>query len=159
MSGAVIRRAQQSDVEALGRLGALLLRTHYAFDPQRFIAPGDNPEAGYGWFLSSQLKDEDSAVFVAEREGEVIGYVYASLEPHSWKELREAAGFVHDIAVDDRGRRIGVATALMEAAVDWLKARGAPRVVLWTAEQNDAAQRLFDRLGFRRTMLEMTREL
>lgn len=159
MSGAVIRRAQQSDVDALGRLGALLLRTHYAFDPQRFIAPGDNPEAGYGWFLSSQLNDEDSVVLVAERDGAVIGYIYASLEPHSWKELREPAGFVHDIAVDDRGRRIGVATALMEAAIAWLESRGAPRVVLWTAEQNDAAQRLFDRLGFRRTMIEMTREL
>ena len=47
----------------------------------------------------------------------------------------------------------------MEAAIDWLRRRGAPRVVLWTAEQNDAAQRLFDRLGFRRTMIEMTREL
>ena len=159
MSAAVIRRAQRSDVDALGRLGALLLRTHYAFDPQRFIAPGDNPEAGYGWFLTSQLDDQDAAVLVAELEGEVIGYAYASLEPHSWKELREAAGFVHDIAVDERGRRVGVATALMEAAVDWLKSRGAPRVVLWTAEQNDAAQRLFERLGFRRTMIEMTREL
>jgi len=30
---------------------------------------------------------------------------------------------------------------------------------LWTAEQNSAAQRLFSRLGFRRTMIEMTREL
>ena len=65
MSDAIIRRATRSDVDALGRLGALLLRTHYAFDPQRFIAPGDNPEAGYGWFLSSQLKDDESAVFVA----------------------------------------------------------------------------------------------
>jgi ribosomal protein S18 acetylase RimI-like enzyme len=37
--------------------------------------------------------------------------------------------------------------------------RGAPRVVLGTAEQNEPAQRLFERLGFRRTMVEMTREL
>ena len=36
---------------------------------------------------------------------------------------------------------------------------GAPRVVLWTAEHNDAAQQLSERLGFRRTMIEMTREL
>jgi ribosomal protein S18 acetylase RimI-like enzyme len=40
-----------------------------------------------------------------------------------------------------------------------LKSRGAPRVVLSTAEKNHAAQRLFDRAGFRRTMIEMTREL
>jgi RimJ/RimL family protein N-acetyltransferase len=47
----------------------------------------------------------------------------------------------------------------MEAAIAWLKEHGAPRVILGTAEQNVAAQRLFARLGFRRTMVEMTREL
>jgi hypothetical protein len=31
--------------------------------------------------------------------------------------------------------------------------------MLWTAEQNPAAQNLFSQLGFRRTMIEMTREL
>jgi ribosomal protein S18 acetylase RimI-like enzyme len=31
--------------------------------------------------------------------------------------------------------------------------------MLWTAEHNVTAQRLFDRLGFRRTMIEMTLEL
>jgi RimJ/RimL family protein N-acetyltransferase len=32
-------------------------------------------------------------------------------------------------------------------------------VVLSTAERNEAAQRLFASMGFRRTMIEMTREL
>jgi GNAT superfamily N-acetyltransferase len=98
-------------------------------------------------------------VLVAELNGTVIGYVYAALEPISWKELRDACGFIHDILVEESGRRGGVATALMEAAMAWLKKQGAPRVVLGTAEQNEAAQRLFARLGFRRTMVEMTREL
>jgi RimJ/RimL family protein N-acetyltransferase len=31
--------------------------------------------------------------------------------------------------------------------------------VLSTADRNEAAQRLFERAGFRRTMIEMTREL
>jgi ribosomal protein S18 acetylase RimI-like enzyme len=154
-----IRRATEADAPALGRLGALLLRAHHAFDPQRFLAPGRDPESGYGWFLGSQIGDDDVVVFVAERDGDVIGYVYAGLEPRSWKELREACGFIHDVAVREEGRRGGVATALVDAAIAWLASRGAPRVVLWSAEQNTAAQRLFDRLGFRRTMVEMTREL
>lgn len=154
-----IRRATDADAPALGRLGALLLRAHHEFDRQRFMAPGRHPESGYGSFLVSQLGDEDVAVFVADRGGDVIGYVYAGLEPRSWKELREACGFIHDVAVLEAGRRTGIATALIDAAVQWLKGRGAPRVVLWTAERNQAAHRLFDRLGFRRTMVEMTREL
>jgi hypothetical protein len=32
-------------------------------------------------------------------------------------------------------------------------------VLLWTAQQNEGAQRLFEDLGFHRTMVEMTREL
>lgn len=123
------------------------------------MSPGERPEHGYGRFLRSQLRDPDVVVFVAERDGQVVGYVYAGLEPQSWKELREAAGFVHDVAVDETARASGVATALVEAAVAWLKSRGAPRVLLWSAAPNEPAQRLFARLGFRRTMVEMTREL
>ena len=89
----------------------------------------------------------------------MAGYVYAGLEPMSWKELRGEAGFVHDVAVDPSARRLGIAAALLDAAIEWLKEQGAPRVVLWTAEQNADAQRLFARVGFRRTMIEMTKEL
>lgn len=155
----LIRRATEADVAALGRLGALLMRAHHGFDPQRFLAPGSEPQTGYGRFLRSQLRDEDGAVFVAEKAGTVVGYVFAGLEPLSWKELRDACGFIHDVAVDESDRGAGIAAALVEAAVAWLRERGAPRVVLWTAYRNAAAQRLFQRLGFRRTMTEMTREL
>jgi len=48
--------------------------------------------------------------------------------------------------------------ALLDATLEALKAKGAPRVVLSTAERNESAQRLFARAGFRRTMIEMTRE-
>ena len=98
-------------------------------------------------------------VYVAERDGEVFGYVYAAIEPISWKELRDECGFIHDVVVDERGRRSGMATALIEKAVEWLRERGMPRVILGTAEKNERAQRLFTKLGFRRTMIEMTREL
>lgn len=154
-----VRQATRADLPALGRLGGLLLRTHFAFDPLRFMAPGDRADEGYAWFLGSQLAEPDVVVFVAELRGSVVGYVYAGLEPQSWKELREACGFIHDVVVDERGRRQGVGSVLVESAVSWLRARGAPRVMLWTAEQNQAAQRLFAASGFRRTMIEMTREL
>ena len=168
-----IRPATSSDLPALGRLGALLMRTHYNFDRKRFLEPGANAEEGYAWFLGEQLKDEGNAVVLVAsfdsaqdpfasaqgKQGEIVGYVYAALEPISWKELRDACGFIHDVAVDEQARRHGVGAALVEAAMKWLNEHGAPRVVLGTAEQNESAQRLFARLGFRRTMVEMTREL
>ena len=47
----------------------------------------------------------------------------------------------------------------MAATFAALRERGAPRVLLFTAEKNHSAQAVFERAGFRRTMIEMTREL
>jgi GNAT superfamily N-acetyltransferase len=154
----IVRPASTNDLPALGRLGALLMRTHYAFDRERFMTPGVHAEEEYAAFLRSELEHHDVAIYVATQHGAVIGYVYAAIEPRSWKELREAAGFVHDLVVDEGQRGAGVASALLDGAVAWLAERGVPRVVLWTAPQNPAAK-MFARLGFRSTMIEMTREL
>jgi ribosomal protein S18 acetylase RimI-like enzyme len=122
------------------------------------MAPGPGLEKGYAWFLGTQIGDPDVVVFVAEQRGQVVGYVYAGVEEKSWKELRDVAGFVHDVVVDESARRGGVGSRLVEEAAAWLALRGVPRLVLWTAEKNSAAQKLFEKLGFRRTMIEMTRE-
>lgn len=154
----VIRRAAESDGPALGRLGAELVRLHHGWDPERFLTPGPSIEVGYGRFLASHMASETNVVLVAELAGEVIGYVFAGVAPRSWMELRDEAGFVHDVIVATDARGQGIGGRLVEAAADWLVERGVPRVMLWTAEKNDAGQRLFARLGFRRTMIEMTRE-
>ena len=164
MSDVSIRAARTDDGEALGRLGASLMRAHYAFDERRFLAPGAHAESGYASFLGTQLSSADSLVLVAERAaGErpvaVIGYVYAGIEPLSWKELRGEAGFIHDLLVSDEARALGVGQRLLDAAVAWLRERGMPRVMLWAAAPNAGAQRLFERNGFRPTMIEMTRDL
>src|SRR5262249_15329524 len=138
----VIRRAVATDGAALGRLGATLMRLHHAWDPDRFLEPGASPEVGYGRFLASQIASEENVVFVAARGGEVVGYVFAGIEPRSWKELRDVAGFVHDVIVTDDARRQGIGMRLIETAAEWLTARGMQRVMLWTAEKNQAGQQL-----------------
>jgi len=157
--GVTVRKAEPRDLQPLGRLGAMLMRTHYAFDQKRFLAPDQGAERGYASFLGRVLESPDDCVFVAEQNDRVIGYVYAALEPMSWKELRGPAGFIHDVIVAEEARRAGVGTKLMQAAIGWLREHGAPRVILGTAAPNAMAQALFRRLGFRDTMIEMTMEL
>jgi ribosomal protein S18 acetylase RimI-like enzyme len=48
---------------------------------------------------------------------------------------------------------------LFEAVLEYVHSRGLSQLVLSTAEKNEAAQRFFASVGFRRTMVEMTREL
>jgi ribosomal protein S18 acetylase RimI-like enzyme len=154
-----IRPAAPADAQALGRLGALLVRTHYDFDPKRFIPATPRTEQAYAGFLGSQLEDPDILVLVAERNGEVVGYTYAGVEGNDYMSLRGPAGVLHDIVVDPAHREQGIGRLLLDATLEALEAKGAPRVVLQTAERNEAAQGLFANAGFRRTMIEMTREL
>jgi ribosomal protein S18 acetylase RimI-like enzyme len=158
-SDILVRRAEARDVGALGELGAALMRTHYTFDGLRFLEPGQGAEGGYARFLQSQLDEDDAIVFVAEQRSRIVGYVYGAIEPLSWKELRDECGYIHDLLVVPEARRTGVGDALLDAAIEWLREQGMPRVVLGTAAQNDSAKRLFERRGFRATMIEMTLEL
>ena len=154
-----VRPATLSDMPTIGRLGALLVRTHYDFDQQRFLAPTPGTPQAYGSYLGSLLGDEDIVILVAEKSGEVVGYSYAGNEGTDYMALRGPAGAIYDVLVDAPHRHQGIGRKLLDATIDALKKLGAPRVVLSTAEQNADAQRLFEKAGFRRTMIEMTREL
>jgi len=154
-----IRPATSADMPAVGRLGALLVRLHHDFDPARFIPATQQTEQGYAAFLGSQLAASNVVILVAESDGDVVGYTYAGMEGKDYMSLRGPAGVLYDIVVDPGVRRRGVGKQLVEATLAELRRRGAPQVVLSTAQPNAAAQRLFERMGFRRTMIEMTREL
>ncbi|HEX8188493.1 MAG TPA: GNAT family N-acetyltransferase [Pyrinomonadaceae bacterium] len=153
-----VRRATPADLPAVGRLGALLVRTHHGFDPGRFIEATPRTERSYASFIGSQLGEPDVVVLIAELNGEVVGYTYAALEGYDYMALRGPAGVLHDIVVEPASRGQGVGRMLLDATLAELEDLGAPRVVLSTAERNEPAQRLFGRAGFRRTMIEMTRE-
>ncbi len=159
VTGPIIRRATAADLPKIGRLGALLVEEHHDFDARRFLAARHRTPTDYASFLSAQLEDPDSAVLVADDNGEVIGYSYAVIEGYDFMALRGPAGVLHDVIVDPEHRGRGVGRLLLDAILASLESRGAPRVVLSTAARNGPAQRFFASMGFRPTMIEMTREL
>ena len=152
----VVRRCRPADLKDVARLAASLVRQHHVMDPDRFFT-FDRIEEGYAAYLRSELGNKRSVVLVATREKKILGYAYGRIEPRDWNALRDRCGMLHDIYVDERVRRHGIAARLVEEMISQLAALGAPRVILMTTTQNKPAQRLFRRLGFRTTMLEMTR--
>jgi ribosomal protein S18 acetylase RimI-like enzyme len=154
-----IRRATRDDLPEIGRLGALLVETHHAFDERRFLAATRGTKDGYASFLGTQLGEPDSAIFVAALGPEVIGYAYVAVESYDYMVLRGPAGVLHDIIVDPAYRGRGAGRRLLDAALGYVRSRNLSQVVLAAAERNETAQRLFASAGFRPTMIEMTREL
>ncbi len=152
-----VRRAVASDQQVLGKLAAELVRFHHAIDPERFFLP-TGVEEGYRRWLGTELANADAVVLVAELGGEVVGYVYGRLEERDFNMLLSAHAALHDVLVIDRAKRTGAGEALITEFARLAAERGVPRVVLHTATSNERAQRLFRKLGFRDTMLEMTLE-
>jgi ribosomal protein S18 acetylase RimI-like enzyme len=153
----VVRPARESDLRALGRLGAALAQAHHGWDPERFFVV-DGMAEGYAWWLGKELKSRAATILVAVRGRRIVGYAYGRIEPRDWNALRERCGHAIDLIVDPAERQGGVGRSLAEALVKRLGEMGAPRVVLEVAARNRLAQRFFRSLGFRRTMIEMTLE-
>jgi len=157
-SGVIVRAAEPRDLEAAAQLAGKLVHFHQALDPERYMKM-ERIEAGYRqWFEKELARPKQVVLLVAEHGTELVGYAYGRIEEADWNLLLAAHGALHDLWVEPDARRSGVASRLVTTMCAELKALGAPRVLLHTAWQNAHAHAFFETLGFRRTMLEMTRE-
>ncbi|MBK9258731.1 MAG: GNAT family N-acetyltransferase [Polyangiaceae bacterium] len=156
-----VRPASKGDLPQVARLAAQLVRLHHALDPARFFLV-EPIEDGYQWFLGKEIERKESIVFVAERviddDKSIVGYAWGRLEPRDWMELRDECGRLHEVFVELSMRRSGIGKRLVEETLQWLEAHGAPQIVLTSAWKNEGAHRFFESIGFRRTMVEMTRD-
>jgi ribosomal protein S18 acetylase RimI-like enzyme len=158
LSSLVVRPAEARDLDQLASLGAALARQHFDFDERRFLL-SPNVEQGYrGWFEKEHTRKKSFLAVVDDDDATIAGYVYGRIEGINWAQLLDVHGALIDLFVREGARKRGVGKALVEAFCSFSKAQGAPRVVLSTATANQTAQALFAKLGFRPTMLEMTRE-
>jgi ribosomal protein S18 acetylase RimI-like enzyme len=90
--------------------------------------------------------------------GKIVGYAYGRMEPRDWNTLRDRCGVGVDLWVEPEARGAGIGARLVTALADALVRKGAERVVIDVAARNPKAARLFERMGFRPTLLELTRE-
>jgi ribosomal protein S18 acetylase RimI-like enzyme len=153
----LIRAPERRELGAVAALAGALVRQHHAFDPERFFLL-EPVERGYERYLASQLGRRETVMLAAFAGEQVVGYAYGSLQPRDWVRLLDPCGELHDLFVAEAARRQGLATRLVEETLQRFDALGAPRVVLSAAWRNPAAQQFFERLGFRRTMVEMALE-
>ena len=79
---------------------------------------------------------------------------YLEYEPMVYTELATKVVWLDDIYRPD-ARGLGAGRALMAAVKSEARRLGANKILLATALKNAAAQRFFERSGFRTTMLEM----
>ncbi len=90
--------------------------------------------------IERYLERNPSTCFVAEDGGEIVGAVLAG---HDGRR-----GFIYHTAVLSERRRSGVATALVDRAMDALKREGINKVALVVFSKNEDGNRFWEKRGF-----------
>ncbi|WP_377889937.1 GNAT family N-acetyltransferase [Alkalihalobacillus sp. R86527] len=94
--------------------------------------------------LESMLKSETTTIFVAEQDGELVGYLVAV--GSDAKKKRHAVYLVIGILQDYQG--IGVGTSLFNALEEWVNERNIHRLELNVATRNEGGLALYKKFGF-----------
>ncbi|GAB7129478.1 GNAT family N-acetyltransferase [Silvimonas sp. JCM 19000] len=79
--------------------------------------------------------------------GELLGFCHYVCHPHTWSERTIA--YLEDLFVAPSGRRLGVATALIEHLKSLAQAQGWRRIYWITDTDNAAARAVYDKLATR----------
>lgn len=128
----VIERAERVDdelVEAFDRLIPQLTSSS--------PAPGRE-------LLSALVANADTVLFVARIDGRIIGSLTLAL----YRIPTGLKAWIEDVVVDPAARGRGVGEMLSSAAIDEARARGAKDVSLTSRPSREAANRLYQRIGF-----------
>jgi GNAT superfamily N-acetyltransferase len=112
-----------------------------------FAPPGTRPDA---WdegracdALADAIAAARSTVLVAERDGVLVGICTAYLDLNSVRFGLRC--WVEDLVVAAEHRSRGAGGALLDAAEDWARARGATHLELDTGLARADAQRFYER--------------
>jgi ribosomal protein S18 acetylase RimI-like enzyme len=105
---------------------------------------------GAGLTVVSRLNEMALGVnmgYVWIENGKLVGNV--SIYPANWPRELGSAWIIANVAVHPDYRRQGIARQLMNASLEMLQLRGGKIAILQVDADNDRAQALYSRLGFR----------
>ena len=140
-----IRKAESRDLEAVNQLLQEVLAIHHSGRPDLFRETGKK-------YTDEQLLaifgNPDTPVFVYDREGTVLGYVFCAfqhtcsgaLQPHTTL-------YIDDLCVNEKARGQHIGTALFEYAKEFAMEKGCHNITLHVWECNPAAKAFYESLG------------
>jgi diamine N-acetyltransferase len=151
----LVRAATVADAPRLSRLGATMFRETFERentpeDMARYLAEAFTPDR-----QAAEITDPVGTVLVAQRGGEsgdtqLVGYVHLVSGPAPAAVLGPAPLELKRLYVARAWHGQGVAQALMDAALDAARARGAQTMWLGVWERNPRAMGFYRKYGFTR---------
>ncbi len=156
MSKIIVRRIEDKDAEAVGKLWYLLSLHHEAYAKYYEV------KAGTENTLISHVHDllrRNCVFFVAEVEGRIAGFVSGYVILRNPQLSVDRIGKVDNIFVDDEFRGLGIGTKLLEAFFQYCHGQAVEFIELSCDLANEKALKLYKKLGFKEQKVLMVREV
>jgi ribosomal protein S18 acetylase RimI-like enzyme len=135
------RRARRSDLGAIASLWRDLLEHHAE---TLGIRVGAVPASQ----LERLLRDADAAAWVVEHDGAPAGFCAVAIETAPSALAETGRAVITELYVRPAARRRGAGRALVAAALEWSRDRGALRAEVRVAARNGEGQAFWRALGF-----------
>jgi ribosomal protein S18 acetylase RimI-like enzyme len=154
-----IRKATMEDYEAVCDMMAESATLHREALPDVFqppIGPVVSIEE-----VEKAISGEDEAVYVAECEGGVIGFIWTNVRhtPDTPVLMPKQYAYVVGVVVQEKFRNQGVGRSLMEHGHNWARAKGLDEIRLGVCEFNQEAIAFYEGLEYTTLRREMRRSL
>lgn len=120
--------------------------------------PDDVLAAVTGWVTESvaAVGGEDQTMFVAEVDGEVVGFVSVGEREHF---SGDTDGYVGELVVAEGHSGVGIGGRLMEQAEAWARGRGLGHLTVETGAANENARGFYTARGYVEEDVRLTRPL
>jgi ribosomal protein S18 acetylase RimI-like enzyme len=139
----MIRPAKLEDAPAIARVHvASWQSTYQGMLPEEFLA--SLSETGYAERWKRVIGEGSSRVYVAEDEGEVVGFSSGGRERAGETGY---SGELYAIYVIDASQRRGFGRELVRSTVAGLRELGLDDMIIWVLRDNQPARSFYERLG------------
>ena len=143
----IIRYAEKEELEAVNKIRKQVNEVHvigrsdvFREDGWQFIEP----------FIYTRFDEKNSKVIVADIDGEIVGFAVIQyiVRPESPFSKERRYLHIEEFGVDEKHRRKGIATAIINFAKEDAKKHGLIRIELDMWEFNDGAMAFYESVGF-----------
>lgn len=141
----IVRTAGRRDLEAIHELW-VALREEGAKADSRLDLSADG-EGRAREHREVVLADPRTRFFVAEEQGDVLGFLHAQVDTLDPSLAHNRVGTIVDLMVWEGRRREGVGTRLWEGALEWFESLALSEVRADVPEHAESARRFFAARG------------
>ena len=148
MENVIVRYAKGEELESVNNIRKQVNEVHVKGRPDIFREDG--------WqfiepFVYTRFDEETSGIIVAAIEDEIVGFAVVQYieRPESAYNKERKYFHIEEFGVDEKHRRKGIATAMIDFAKDDAKKRGFERIELDMWEFNDCALAFYESAGLK----------